>query len=477
MLALRTLSEMARASSFARALTAPTVRARQISTDRQSLVQKPFLTRPASSAVAIKQVSRPSPSAYSVDYERSPTSTADQHEVLIKWDDNQRSKYHHVWLRDHCRCPECFHPVTKQRLVNTFEIPPDIEPVSVRSNQQGLQITWPSPPQPHASFYPWSWLKANSYDPPALQSSRNEKILWGSKIAQGPPSVAYEEVMAPGGDGLYRWLSQIDRFGFCFVAGVPPTPEATEQLSTRIGFIRETHYGKFWDFTADLARGDTAYTNLALGAHTDNTYFSDPCGLQLFHLLSHTEGTGGATLLVDGFHVATTLRERHPELYRLLATVPVPAHAAGEEDSFYFDERPVLGVDGYTKELRSVRWNNDDRSVVKGVPRGKMLQWYDAIRTWNEGLTSSESEYWVQLTPGTVIAIDNHRVLHGRSAFTGKRRMCGAYIGMDEFRSKLAVLSERFDRKTRDAAHVHGGHRHGHGAVEGKGRSIWSSGL
>jgi len=31
--------------------------------------------------------------------------------------------------------------------------------------------------------------------------------------------------------------------------------------------------GKFWDFTSDLSRGDTAYTTLALGAHTDNTYF------------------------------------------------------------------------------------------------------------------------------------------------------------------------------------------------------------
>ena len=28
--------------------------------------------------------------------------------------------------------------------------------------------------------------------------------------------------------------------------------------------------------------------------------------------------------------------------------------------------------------------------------------------------------------------MDNHRVLHGRSAFDGKRRMCGAYIGMDD---------------------------------------------
>ena len=43
-----------------------------------------------------------------------------------------------------------------------------------------------------------------------------------------------------------------------------------------------------------------------------------------------------------------------------------------------------------------------------------------------------------------VAVLDNHRVLHGRSAFSGKRRMCGAYIGVDEYRSKLAVLREKF---------------------------------
>ena len=29
---------------------------------------------------------------------------------------------HNIWLRDHCRCPKCFHPVTKQRLLDTFEV-------------------------------------------------------------------------------------------------------------------------------------------------------------------------------------------------------------------------------------------------------------------------------------------------------------------------------------------------------------------
>ena len=34
-------------------------------------------------------------------------------------------------------------------------------------------------------------------------------------------------------------------FGFCFVSGSPATPEGTETLVKRIGFIRETHCDGF----------------------------------------------------------------------------------------------------------------------------------------------------------------------------------------------------------------------------------------
>ncbi|KAI0067372.1 Trimethyllysine dioxygenase [Artomyces pyxidatus] len=426
----------------------------------QNAARRNLSIRFASSAVAAKPAANaPSGSQHPPSGRRDlPTTNANEREVFIHWDAGAWSKFHHLWLRDHCRCPECFHPVTKQRLVNTFDIPPDVEPVSVESQPQGLHVIWPAASQPHASLYPWSWLKQNSYDPPA-PSEPSEKVHWGAKIVQDPPTVGYEEVMAEDKRGLYKWLHKIDKFGFCFVSGVPPTAEATEELSTRIGFIRETHYGKFWDFTADLARGDTAYTNLALPAHTDNTYFTDPCGIQLFHLLSHTGGTGGATLLVDGFYVASILQELHPEVYELLSRVPVTAHAAGEEDILYRTTRPVLEHSPATGELVSVRWNNDDRSVLRGVPPGSVLQWYDAVRKWNKSLTSPDSEYWVQLAPGTAVAIDNHRVLHGRSTFTGIRRMCGAYIGADEFHSQLAVLTERFASRN--------------DGWEGK-RSVWS---
>ncbi|KAJ7178843.1 Trimethyllysine dioxygenase [Mycena crocata] len=397
-----------------------------------------------------------------------PMITLDGRKVAIGWDTRTWSRFHNIWLRDHCRCPECFHQKTKQRLLNTFEIPPDITPSQAEPTPEGLRVSWPSS-QPHVSIYPWTWLQKNSYDPPLRQrDTQSEKIIWSSKIQSSPPTVTYGEAMAEDDRGLYKWLSHVDRFGMCFVTGVPPTPEATEELSQRIGFLRETQYGKFWDFTADLAKGDTAYTTLALGAHTDNTYFTDPCGLQLFHLLSHTDGTGGSTLLVDGFYVASILKELHPDAYSILARTPVPAHAAGEPSALYqpypISGYPVLGHDAVTGELVQVRWNNDDRSVMNHLDPYQVEEWYGAIRIWNKLLTSADSEYWVQLGPGTAVIIDNHRVLHGRSAFTGERRMCGAYIGVDEYRSKLAVLREKFDPVNPPDAHV-------------PERSVWSPAL
>lgn len=47
--------------------------------------------------------------------------------------------------------------------------------------------------------------------------------------------------------------------------------------------------GKFWDFTSDLAKGDTAYTTMALQAHTDTTYFAS----SLPRLLANPANTVG----------------------------------------------------------------------------------------------------------------------------------------------------------------------------------------
>jgi trimethyllysine dioxygenase len=139
---------------------------------------------------------------------------------------------------------------------------------------------------------------------------------------------------------------------------------------------------------------------------------TDPCGLQLFHLLSHTNGSGGSTLLVDGFYVASILKELHPTYYALLSQIPIPSHAAGEPSALYRPKPesgyPVLGHDAATGELVTVRWNNDDRSVMRGLEGMTVVEWYKAIGMWHKLLTSPDSEYWVQLTPGTAVGL-SHR--------------------------------------------------------------------
>jgi hypothetical protein len=47
--------------------------------------------------------------------------------------------------------------------------------------------------------------------------------------------------------------------------------------------VRWGRPGGFWDFTPNLEHADTAYTTLALGAHTDTTYFTDPIGYHYEH--------------------------------------------------------------------------------------------------------------------------------------------------------------------------------------------------
>lgn len=163
------------------------------------------------------------------------------------------------------------------------------------------------------------------------------------------------------------------RFGFVFVDDTPFDDAIhTKRLLERIGPIRETHYGGFYDFIPDMAKADTAYSNIALPAHTDTTYFTDPAGLQAFHLLSHTpapddpEATGGESLLVDGFHAAETLRGEDMSDFQELVRTGLPWHASGNKGVTITSERlhPVIEIEE-TRDpgspINKIRWNNDDR--------------------------------------------------------------------------------------------------------------------
>ncbi|KAK1833334.1 trimethyllysine dioxygenase [Podospora conica] len=354
-----------------------------------------------------------------------------------------------LWLRDRCKCSECINPDTLQRKTDITKIPLDVHVVEARrmSETDELAVTWSDG---HESTYGRDLFRELFYVRHTL-GPFPVTSTWGRGGPEDRPHVTYDNVMNTE-EGLRCMTDLLAKNGLVFVTDTPfATPAPTQHLLERIAFIRHTHYGGFYDFTADLAMADTAYTNLALGAHTDTTYFSDPAGLQAFHILSHTadDGSpgggdlGGHSLLVDGFGAAQALRAADPQAFKVLTRVALPWHASGNEGIAIAPDRmyPVLEWDGgLANGVRKVRWNNDDRGGLPGnLTREQQEAWFEAARAW-VGLLN-EREYWVRLEPGTVLIFDNWRVLHGRSAFTGKRRVCGGYISRDDWVSRWRMLN------------------------------------
>lgn len=164
-------------------------------------------------------------------------------------------------------------------------------------------------------------------------------------------------------------------------------------------------------------------------------------GLQAFHILHH-HGEGGESVFIDGFNIAKRLAAKSPWAYKSLSTERISAVSVGDSNTYMQQSPasgyPILNLDPITLELYQIRFNNSDRSALR--PQDAIL-FYKALQEWIKLLKSPEFQLGIKLKPGTLVMFNNWRVLHGRSSFTGSRRLTGCYIGMDDFKSRLKILN------------------------------------
>lgn len=76
--------------------------------------------------------------------------------------------------------------------------------------------------------------------------------------------------------------------------------------------------------------------------------------IQVFHVLEH-QGTGGETLLVDGFFAAETLRRDNPTAFKCLSETVV-AHEFYDSDHRVRSLGTVLSIHPTTKKMFSIRY-------------------------------------------------------------------------------------------------------------------------
>jgi len=340
------------------------------------------------------------------------------------------------WVRDHGEDSSSLDPVSGQRLVDTFAIPADVRAESVVVAAGAVTVEWPAGTPPTV-------LSAELLAGVAGLARPPRRETWGAGSFPDPlPTVDHDEVVGTDG-GVLAWLAAVERWGFGLVRGMPTERGAAVALANRIARPRSTIFGEVWRLAAGLTEhADSAYSRTSLEPHTDATYSHDAPGLQLFACIER-DGAGGESILVDGFAAAEQLRADAPERFDMLTRVAVPGRYV-EPGVSLLAERPTIGLDA-AGAVRQITFNNYDRAPFL-LPAGAMERWYEAYGHFHRLV--AERRHWllIRLEPGDALLFDNWRVLHGRTAFAGRRVFDGCYHHREDFESRLRVLRASVDR-------------------------------
>lgn len=337
------------------------------------------------------------------------------------------------WVRDHGEDESSFDPVTKQRRVYALTDQANQPAVDVSLEQVGdidvVALSWPDGARTWISQATIASLLCPRPVTPAMPwHSAAETAITKGDVAQ----VLNED------DALAAWVRDIDTYGFGLLGGFRGGHPETTALASRIGHPASTIFGPTWDLASDVdAHDDTAYTQTFLAPHTDGTYMHHAPGLQMF-CCTERDGTGGESVIVDGFALAETLRSEHPQDFDVLTSVSVPGHYI-EPGVELRTSRPAIRLDDHGNVVQ-ISMNNYDRSPMF-LPADEMHAFYRAYGRLHELANDRSRWHAIRLEAGDVLINDNWRVLHGREAYTGGRRFVGCYLNHSDLESRIRTLA------------------------------------
>ncbi|XP_017486362.1 PREDICTED: trimethyllysine dioxygenase, mitochondrial isoform X1 [Rhagoletis zephyria] len=350
-------------------------------------------------------------------------------------------KINTFWLRDHCRCGDCYNVETKQRRYNLLDIPKTVKPLRAEYIKDELQyeVHWSDG---HTSVYDIDFLYDAQVEHMVIRVQESTvRTPWNQSLIKAHEThlrTTLAELVSS--EVIVRKIVQsLIRYGIAFIDDVPPNTTMTEMAVRRLFPPMKTFFGEMYTFSDVQDHADTAYTKQYLGLHTDNTYFCDAAGLQSLHCIRHVNGAGGENFFADGLYAALELKHCNPRAFEILTRVSVPAEYI-EEGQYHKHSAPIIRVDPVSGEIVQLRLNVYDRAVFDSIPQAQMQDFYESFRVYLEIVQRIENQWSFKLNPGTVVIFDNWRVYHGRHAYTGSRTMTGCYVQRTDFLSKARIL-------------------------------------
>ena len=358
-------------------------------------------------------------------------ATAVGRQLALGWGNGDRARFPLTWLRDHCACDECRHPMTRERLYMALEVPEQAPATALEDGN--LVLTWADG---HVSRFDAVWLHQRRPGQ-AREDAVPTRRPWAHDYR--PTRVDHADFVA-GAEGERAWLTALLRDGLVLLENGPLADEEVSRLAGRIGPLRATNFGARFDVKSKPNPNNAAYTAIGLALHTDLPNWRNPPDIQLLYCLEN-DAEGGESTFFDGFAAAEALRVESPEAFRRLAETPIDFRFQDEEHDLVWTA-PVLALDEQGRVIE-VRLNNWIRDTLR-LPLEEIDAWYDAYRAFWALAQDPANRLEFSLAPGEMVAFDNRRVMHGRNAFdpdTGRRHLQGTYLDLDMCESRLRVLA------------------------------------
>ncbi|WP_299654850.1 TauD/TfdA family dioxygenase [uncultured Jannaschia sp.] len=353
---------------------------------------------------------------------------------------NAYFNYH--WLRDND--PTSFDAGTRERSFDIFHL--DEAPVARTASVDGdaLVIDWAN--EDHTTRMPVDWLEAY-----ADGSRRDDPADLPRRPWYGDhyPEVARFTHAEVTSDPARRreWLEAIIVEGIAVIAAMPDSDEGLTSLARQMGQVRPTFFGDYFDVKTHINPTNTAYTASALELHTDTPAEEHAPGIQLLHMRANTVD-GGRNLFGDGVAAANGFRQIDPEGFRLLAETDVPFYCEHDDYDMRSWQRIIeLDQHGEVSGLTISQHMLD----LMDLPQTFLDDWYPAFCRFGKLLQDDKYVMRFTLKASECIVFDNHRIVHGRAAYTassGDRHLRGCYTDRAEMRStyRALVSKGRFKR-------------------------------
>ena len=367
--------------------------------------------------------------------------------VTVDWEDGHRSTFHYLWLRYNCACSICGNPETGVGSLMLTDIAPDITPQSIsQDNEGGLEVRWA--PDGHRTNYTAHWLRLHCYSKAERERRRFKPKLWDATLVKNLPTVDFVEATTTDA-GHLRMLELMHDYGMVIVRNGPVERDTIEKVAARVGCIHEsTVLKRIDDVVINKDVKFVTNTPMRLFPHTDLCYRYTPPGVSFLSCLDSAE-EGGESTMVDGFTLAETLRQRNPEAFRLLSTVPQQFHRHHAGRVAHNSDGRVIAVDT-DGNVVGFRYAHRVTAAPLSVPEELVEPLYLATRELVKLMIAPEFCAQFKLKPGETICFDNHRVLHGRTAYdpaSGRRHLLRCEVDREEFHSNLRILLRKFGRE------------------------------